>query len=104
MIIQGTNIPLTITFDADLADIADIVVTMWRRKGVELKRWTKADMSIEGDTAILPITEEESASWPEGYNTLSVKGLDENGQTVFWEEAPILVEGRNDKSVRITGG
>ena len=104
MIIQGTNIPLQITFDEDVSEINELVITLWRRNKVELKRWTKANMEIEEDTVILPITEEESASWPEGYNTLEAKGLDEDGLTIFWDKAPIMIEGRRDKGIRLMGG
>ena len=104
MIIQGTNLPLVVTFDADVSETAALVITLWRRNGTELKRWTKNDMQITEDTVELPLTEEETAAFPEGYNTLEAKGLDEYGQTIFWEAMPLLVEGRRDKGISITGG
>ncbi len=103
MIIQGTNIPILIEFYDDLSDVAELLVTLWRRNGTELKRWTTEDMIIEGDTATLPITEEESAALPEGYNTMEIKGLDDNGNTIFWESAQVLIEGRRDKLIQLTG-
>ena len=103
MIIQGTNIPIKIEFFDDLSDVAELLVTLWRRNGTELKRWTTEELFIEGDTVILPVTEEESAIWPEGYNTMEIKGLDENGSTIFWESEQVLIEGRRDKRIMLTG-
>lgn len=104
MILQGSNLPILIIFDDDLDDVADMVVSLWRRKGQELKRWETNDLAIEGNTVTLPITEAETAALPEGYNTLEVKGLDENGYTIFWEDVQVLVGDRKDKGIMITGG
>ncbi len=103
MIIQGTNIPLVVTFDADVSEIPALLITLWHR-GTELKRWIKTDVDINVDKVTLPLTEEETAAFPEGYATLMAKGLDEYGLTVFWEEMPVLVEARKDKGISITGG
>lgn len=102
MIIQGTNAPIIVTFDADISDLPVLVISLWCREKTELKRWEKADMVIDGDTAALPLTEEETAAFPEGTITLEAKGLDENGQTVFWEQMPVLVEGRRDRAITLT--
>lgn len=101
MIIQGTNIPLVITFDEDVSSCEALVITLWRRDRVKLKQWNMSDVTIEADVVTLPISQEESAAWPEGYNMLEAKGLDENGYTIFWEEAPVMIEGRRDKDIRI---
>ena len=101
MIIQGTNIPLVVTFDGSVTDCAALVITLWRRNRTELKRWTMADMVINADIVTLPVSEEETAAWPEGYNTLEAKGLDADGSTIFWEEIPVLVVSRRDKGIRL---
>lgn len=102
MIIQGSNNPITLTFDGDLADIPTLVATLWLGKGNMLKRWDKADMDIDGSTAILPLTEEETAAINGGYIALDVKGLDEYGSTIFWDEATLRVLCRRDSSIALT--
>ena len=104
MIVQGSNIPITITFDETVSDIPVIVATLWAGQGNMIKRWDNADMEIEGDTAALPLTEEETAALPCGFIALDVKGLDEDGNTIFWEEANIRVLSRRDKGITLTEG
>lgn len=103
MIIQGSNIPITITFDQDITDIPVIVATLWGH-GSMIKRWDMVDIEIEDDTAVLPLTEEETASLPCGFIALDVKGLDEDGNTIFWDEASIRVLSRRDKGIMLTEG
>lgn len=103
MIIQGTNIPLTITFDEDISDIPVLLVTLWKDRK-ELKRWEKGDMSIEGDTATLPLLESETMAFPPGPSTVEAKGLTENGQTIFWDEYNVHIYPRRDRNIPIASG
>ena len=103
MIIQGSNLPITVTFDQDITDIPLIVATLWAGQGSMIKRWDMADMEIEGDTATLPISEEETSALPCGFIALDVKGLDEDRNTIFWDEASIRVLSRRDKGIALTG-
>lgn len=54
MIIQGSNVPLTIQFDANVAEIPKLVVTLWNDSSIRklIKKWEKSDMTISEDTAI----------------------------------------------------
>ncbi len=102
MIIQGSNNPITLTFDSDLADIPTLVATLWLGKGNMLKRWDKSDMDIDGSTAALPLTEEETAAINGGYIALDVKGVDEYGSIIFWDEATLRVLCRRDSGISLT--
>ena len=102
MIIQGSNNPITLTFDADLAEIPTIVATLWLGQGNMLKRWDKNDMGIEGNTATLPLTEEETAALSGGNIALDVKGVDADGNIIFWDEAYMRVLPRRDSGISLT--
>lgn len=99
MIIQGSNKPITLTFEEDISAIPIIVATLWAGYGNMIKRWDKTDMTIEEDTAELPLTEAETAEMNGGSIALDVKGLDDIGNIIFWEEVPIMVLPRRDRSI-----
>ena len=46
MIIQGSNVPLTIQFDANVAEMPKLVVTLWNDSSIRklVKKWEKSDM------------------------------------------------------------
>lgn len=103
-LVQGSNIPLTIQFDASVENLPKLVVTLWSdlRKGAPLKTWETDDMTISGDTAICPLTEDETARMPKYTLVVEAKGLDANDQTVFWDEYPINVVMRRDRIIKLT--
>lgn len=102
MIIQGSNNPITLTFDSDLSEIPTIVATLWLGKGGMVKRWDKTDMDIDGETAVLPLTEEETAALTGGNIALDVKGVDSDGNIIFWDEAYMRVLPRRDSGISLT--
>ncbi len=103
MLIQGTNVPIKVVFDSSVATMQSIVATLWDSKGKELKRWTMTDMTIDGDTVYLPLLEDETAAFAKGKVVLEIKGLNESGKTVFWQEVKITVKDRRDKVVDLEG-
>lgn len=106
MILQGSNNPLVIQFDASVADIPKLVVTLWSDRVTmsanPLKTWEKADMTVSGDTVICPLTEQETAALPPYALVLEAKGLNGEGNTIFWEEYKLDVGKRRDKIIRLT--
>ena len=102
MIIQGSNNPITLTFDSDLADIPTLVATLWAGYGNMLKRWDKADMGIDSETVTLPLTEEDTAAMSGGSIMLDVKGVDSDGNIIFWDEAGLRVLPGRDHSITLT--
>ena len=96
--IQGTNIPLKVIFDADVTDVPMLVITLWYRKTL-LKRWDKEDMTIEKDTVYLPLEQTETMAFPDGSMTLEAKGLNESGQVIFWEEMNVGNRPRRDRGI-----
>lgn len=104
MIVQGSNIPLTVVFDQTISGM-ELVVTLWGMGGRMdslIKRWDTSDMTIAGDTAICPLSEAETAALPSGTLTVEAKGLS-NGETVFWAAAEVDVLHRRDRVIRLTG-
>lgn len=104
MIIQGTNVPIEIVFDRSVAEIAVLVASAWAADGTMLKKWEKGDMDVaeDGVTVQLPLAEEETAAWPKKTCGLEVKGLDEDGNTVFWDKVGLDVRSRHDRVILLT--
>ena len=98
MLIQGTNIPIQITFDSDVSTFKDIVATLWIQ-GKQVKKWEKKDMTIASTVITLPLDEDETRKFKKGKATLEIKGLNSTNQTVFWEEATIEIADRRDKDI-----
>jgi len=106
MIIQGSNNPLVIQFDAIVEGMPVLVVTLWSDSASYptkmIKRWNTEDMTIENDTAICPMEEEETRKLPNGKLVLEAKGLDVNGNTIFWDQYVLDVKGRRDRIIMLT--
>lgn len=101
--IQGGNQPLVIQFDAAVDTLPQLVVSLWHDANCQpLKVWYKADMSIDDDTAVCPISEAETAKLPPQRLIIEAKGLDENGNTVFWDQYPIETLHRRDRVIKLT--
>lgn len=107
MIIQGSNNPLVIQFDASVAAVPTLVVTLWSdspgRGSQMVKKWELGDMTIDDDTAVCQITEAETAAFSPMKMVLEAKGLDSQGNTLFWAAYDVDVLGRRDKIIRLTG-
>ncbi len=98
MLIQGTNIPIQITFDSDVSDFKNIVATMWIQ-GKQVKKWEIDDMTVSGTVITLPLDEDETRNFKKGKASLEIKGLNSLDQTVFWEEATIEIADRKDREI-----
>jgi hypothetical protein len=100
MLIQGSNNPLVIQFDAAVDTLPKLVITLWSDTpgniGKPLKTWEREDMTISGDTAICPIGELETKEYYGDFLILEAKGLDGDGNTIFWDEYSIDLKHRRD--------
>lgn len=96
MLIQGTNIPIQITFDSDVSTFKKIVATLWQQ-GKKIKKWEKSDMTVSGTVITLPLDEDETKRFKKGKASLEIKGLNALDQTVFWEEATVEIADRKDR-------
>lgn len=107
MIIQGANNPIVVKFDADISTLPALLITLWHDSPCDnspVKQWMLSDMTVDGDTAVCPITAEETAGIPLDGCILEAKGLDGNGNTVFWGAVEISTEYRRDKAISLTQG
>lgn len=95
MIIQSSNKPIILDFSEDIEGIT-IRATLWDEKNVLLKQWTNNEMQIDGTTATLPLTQEETGKWEGEHVKLEVKWLDKDGITEFAETEILLIDNKND--------
>ena len=101
---QGSNLPLVVTLDMDATELTALSVSLWnenQKSGGPIKAWTMSDVNIDNDTVACPLTEEETAAFPQETLILEVNGL-KNGFTVFWERFKVKVEARNDKNITLS--
>lgn len=100
MIIQGSDHPLVIEFDQDVSGCTELLVTLWAGSGSEpVARWRKSEMTVDGSTAICPLSESVTSGLKSISATVEVKGLDEDGTTIFWDEMKIPVKARRDRNI-----
>ena len=104
MFVQGSNEPLVITFDESVEHLTKILVTVWCEDGGEklVKSWRENDMQIAQNTIICPLTEKETAAFKPPTLAVNIKGLDENGTTMIYEEILIDVMARHDGGITLT--
>lgn len=50
MIIQGTNVPITLTFPVSVSSAKEIEISLHEENGKELKHWSKDSLTVEGNT------------------------------------------------------
>lgn len=107
MIIQGSNNPLIVKFDAPVDEIPALVASLWVDSAQytdPIKVWYKSDMTVDDDTAVLPLTEAETQEIPLGRLVLEIKGEDADGNSIFWDKYRLAVSTRRDKGIDPAGG
>ncbi len=107
MIIQGSNNPLVIFFDASVENIAQLTITIWSATGSTVRpvmMWTKDEMLIDGEKVVCMLKESATRNLVTSKLVLEAKGLDSDGETVFWEEYPIDLHRRRDRIIHLTQG
>ncbi len=101
---QGSNNPLVVTLDMNATELTALSVSLWRKEqqsGEPIKAWTMNDVSIDSNIVACPLAAEETAEFPLDSLILEVKGLNEDGYTVFWERFNVKVAERNDRNIEL---
>lgn len=104
MIVQGTNRPIELEYDSNMAGISAFHATLyaghaetdaWQGYTV-LHEWDKGDVTISGTKIRLPLSEAETATYPSGVVTLDIKWV-EDGMTNFADSVKMWVAARGDR-------
>ena len=98
MLIPGTNIPIKIIFDESIEPYKKLVATLWSN-GKKIEEWGKDDMTVLGNTVLLPLHEDKTKKYKKGKAKLLIKGLNLLDEVVFYEEAIIQIGDREDKEI-----
>lgn len=96
MLIKSSNRPIEIVFDKSV-DFTKIRITLWF-DGKELKIWDNDSIEIKDNKITCPLTQEETASFPEGFASLEIKWLDKDRVT-FAERVVLTILDRYDIEV-----
>lgn len=104
MIIQGSWAPLVVKFDREIASVPNLVITLWQdydqKNSKLLKMWKNP--TVNNDTALCPVTEQETASFPSTNLVMEAKGRDSRDNPLFWASFDIDVLRRRDKAINMT--
>lgn len=98
MIIQGSNQPITISFDEDMSLQSDIEIALFSGS-TELKHWSKEDLTIDEDVIQAPLTQEETMDFPAGSAILEVKWYDTDSMTQHTDPFRVWISGRKDHTI-----
>ena len=104
MIIQGSNLPITISFDEDMSNIKDWSMSLFgeNKRGeadILLKHWGIEDVDIDGETISAPLTESETLGFIPGVAVLEIKWLSDEDTIYQSETYRIRICGRQDKTL-----
>lgn len=99
MIIQGTNVPITLTFPVNMDRAKEIEVSLLTEGGQELKHWSRDMLSIDGCIVFCSLTQEETITFPACRCRIEVKWLDEHGRVNFADVIYDRISYRADKTV-----
>lgn len=99
MIIQGTNVPITLTFPVDVSGAKEIEISLSEENGKELKHWNKESLTVEGNTVYCNLTQEETILFPACRCRIEIKWLDEYGTSNFADVIYDRISYRADKTV-----
>lgn len=107
MIIQGSNAPIILCFEEEFERVSDISVALIKdnrlngRPNIVVHRWGLEDIELHEDerTAICPLTQEETLSFPEGKALLEVKWLDSDGDVWMGCTVKTEIGKRFDKTI-----
>lgn len=104
VIIQGSNNPIVVNFDRDISQCPSVEVGLYLPKAhgyLTLKEWHKADISFNENEAYieLPLSQEETLSFPSGKISLEIKALDSDNSVVVFDTILGRVEERNNEVV-----
>lgn len=104
MIIQGSNNPIILEFDANVDKITDFSALL-SPKGIYrcdggndyVKHWRLNDVQISGRNILLPLTQNETLLFQPGRYSLEIKWV-ENDNVIFARSIIVQVEQRMDKT------
>lgn len=94
MIIQGQNDPIVISLPEPIIP-TKLHALLYTRDGKDLKHWELADVTIDGNTVYLPMTEAESVKFPACKANLEMKWI-EGGTIDFTKVLIVDIEARKD--------
>ena len=102
MIIQGQNEPIIVELTQTISP-TKLHALLYDRSGKKLKHWELADVTINENMVILPISESESVQWPACKANFEMKWLNTDGIIDFVPVQHIDIEARQDRDL-LTGG
>lgn len=101
MIIQGSNLPIVITFNEDMSSLVDWSMSLFMedkrtKTHTLLHHWGLNDVIIDGAVISGPLTEEETMNFPVGVATLEMKWLTPDDTIFHSDVIRIRISERND--------
>lgn len=81
--------------------MAKLVISLWSLTGELVREWDLDEITVQEDTAICPLTEDETKAFPNTIVTIEAKGIDSDGDMVFWDQMDVKIVKRRDKAISL---
>ena len=101
-IIQGDNKPIVLEFDESIAGMEQFSAMLYSDSQI-YRQWEISDITIDGNTISLPLTQKETLAIQSRYVDLEVKFL-ADGDIEFFDVIRLYVKQRRDGTVFELGG
>lgn len=101
-IIQGDNKPIVLEFDESIAGMEQFSAMLYSDSQT-YRHWEISDITIDGNTLSLPLTQKETLAIQSRYVSLEVKFL-ADGNIEFFDVIRLCVKDRRDRTVFELGG
>lgn len=99
-IVQSSNYPIVLQFaeSVNLLAFKEIIIDLKSRSGI-VKSWKKDEVIINEQYIIIPLTQKETAEFPVGKLTISMKALNDDGYICFFDETQITIKSYSNKKI-----
>jgi len=77
--------------------LIDIFAGLYRTDGTVIMTWTKADMTVSGYEAQIPLSQSETMALVAGNAVFEVKLMDHTEAIILFEQIPTVIVERFDK-------
>ena len=91
---RSSNAPIIFNFDINIESTPNIEVCLYTDASYTqlIQKWTKDDLIVKEKYLIVPLTQEDTSSFPIGIGHLELKWLDENNFALFTKPHSILIK------------
>ena len=98
---RSSNAPIIFNFDIGIESTPSLELCLYSDVAYTklIKKWTKDDLIAKGEYLIVPLTQEDTSSFPIGLGHLELKWLDQNNFVLFTKPYSILIKSLSNVNI-----